>query len=124
MPARVVWGVLLQNGKEVSFISKSFSPVQISTYAQIEKEMAAIVFALERFHSFTYCNPNVEIFTDHKPLIAIHNKSLSSAPKRLQRMLLRLLKVFQQSALPFTFSFITNSPFRSPSFILSADHYM
>ena len=32
----------------------------------------------------------VTVQTDHKPLIAITKKALGAAPKRLQRMLLRL----------------------------------
>src|SRR6218665_2232041 len=44
---------------------------------------------MERFH--TYVNArHVTIETDQKPLIAIKKKPLSSAPRRLQRMLLRL----------------------------------
>ena len=45
---------------------------------------------MERFHTYVYANPQVTVETDHKPLIAISKKALSSAPKRLQRMLLRL----------------------------------
>ena len=61
-----------------------------SGWAQIEKELLAIVFAMERFHTYVYAQQNVVVETDHKPLIAISKKALSSAPKRLQRMLLRL----------------------------------
>ena len=58
-------------------------------YAQIEKELLAIVFGLERFHQFTYGVP-VWVESDHKPLEMITRKALHMAPKRLQRMLLRL----------------------------------
>jgi hypothetical protein len=58
-------------------------------YAQIEKEMLAIVFALQRFDTYVYAK-DVTVETDHKPLIAIVKKSLTAAPKRLQRMLLSL----------------------------------
>jgi len=61
------------------------------SYAQIEKEMLAIVFAMDRFHTYVY-GRHVTIETDHKPLITIVKKSLASAPKRLQRMLLRVQK--------------------------------
>ena len=60
-------------------------------YAQIEKEMLAIVFGVERFEQYVYGRP-VHVETDHKPLESIFKKSLISAPKRLQRMLLRLQK--------------------------------
>lgn len=62
-----------------------------TNYAQIEKEMLAIVFAVERFEQYTY-GRRVLVQTDHKPLECIYKKSLISAPKRLQRMLLRLQK--------------------------------
>ena len=45
---------------------------------------------LERFDTYVYFNSNVTVETDHKPLLAIHKKALAAAPKRLQRMLLRL----------------------------------
>ena len=60
-------------------------------YAQIEKELLAILFAVERFEQCVYGRP-VRIQTDHRPLESIFRKSLLSAPKRLQRMLLRLQK--------------------------------
>ena len=58
-------------------------------YAQIEKELLAIVFGCERFHQYIY-GKHVVIKTDHKPLEAIFLKSLSQAPSRLQRMMLHL----------------------------------
>ena len=44
---------------------------------------------MERLHSYVY-GRYITIETDHKPLITIVKKALTSAPKRLQRMLLRL----------------------------------
>jgi RNase H-like domain found in reverse transcriptase len=64
-------------------ILQDSGPVKQS-YAQIEKEMLAILFALERFHTYVYAMPNVRVETDHKPLMFIYKKALSSAPKRLQ----------------------------------------
>ena len=46
---------------------------------------------MERFEQCVY-GRRVEIETDHKPLESIFKKSLVSAPKRLQRMMLRLQK--------------------------------
>ena len=57
-------------------------------YAQIAKEMLPIVFAIERFEQCVYGRP-VKVESDHKQLESIFKKSLTSAPKRLQRMLLR-----------------------------------
>lgn len=61
-------------------------------YAQIEKECLAIVFACEHFDQYIFGCDIVTIHTDHKPLESIFKKSLLNAPKRLQRMLLRLQK--------------------------------
>ena len=58
-------------------------------YAQIEKELLAIVFACEKFHQFIY-RKQVDVETDHKPLVNIFKKSLNDCPMRLQRMLLCL----------------------------------
>ena len=60
-------------------------------YAQIEKELLSIVFGFQRYHTYLYARPDkVKVQTDHKPLLAITKKALGAAPKRLQRMLLRL----------------------------------
>jgi hypothetical protein len=82
--------VLLQDNRPVEYASHSLSSTEQS-YAQIEKELLAIVFGLERLHSYVY-GRHVIVETDHKPLLSIVKKPLTSAPKRLQRMLLRLQK--------------------------------
>ena len=58
-------------------------------YAQIEKELSAVVFASERFHQYIY-GKTVEVQSDHKQLENIPRNSLAKAPARLQKMLLRL----------------------------------
>ena len=58
-------------------------------YAQIEKELLAVVFAYERFHQYTY-GRDLTVQSDHKPHEAITNKPLACAPPRLQMMLLML----------------------------------
>ena len=58
-------------------------------YAQIEKEMLAIVFGTEKFHDYLYGKRFI-IETDHKPLQQIVSKSITKAPPRIQRFLLRL----------------------------------
>ncbi|XP_055492867.1 uncharacterized protein K02A2.6-like [Leucoraja erinacea] len=79
---------LTQKGKPVAFGSRALTPTERG-YAQIEKECLAIVFGMEKFHQYTY-GREVTVQSDHKPLENIHRKPLLSAPKRLQRMLLRL----------------------------------
>ena len=80
---------LLQAGQPVAYASRALTPAE-TRYAQIEKELLAIVFACEKFEEYIYARNNVHVETDHKPLESIVVKPLNSAPKRLQRMLLRL----------------------------------
>ena len=81
---------LLQQGHPIAYASRSLTPTE-AQYAQIEKELLAIVFGMEKFEGYTY-GRKVLVDTDHKPLESIMKKGLLSAPKRLQRMLLRLQK--------------------------------
>ena len=80
--------VLLQEGKPVAYASRALTDAE-TRYAQIEKELLAVVFGFERFNQYTYAR-HVEVETDHKPLEAITKKPLLMARPRLQRMLLRL----------------------------------
>ena len=49
----------------------------------------AQVFGVERNHHYVY-GRKVVLWSDHKPLEIISKKPLATAPKRLQRLLLRL----------------------------------
>ena len=80
---------ILQQGQPIAFASRALSKTE-QAYAQIEKECLAIVFGCERFKQYLLGRDLVHVETDHKPLEAIFKKSLLTAPKRLQRMLLRL----------------------------------
>ncbi len=82
--------VLLQNGKPVKFLSKALTATETG-YANIEHELLAVLFAIEKLHNYTFGRP-VTIHTDHKPLESIFVKPISLAPARLQRMLLHLAK--------------------------------
>ena len=82
---------LLQNGQPVAYTSRALTDAE-TRYAQIEKELLAIVFACERFEPYVYGRDEVHVESDHQPLESIFLKPLHSAPKRLQRMLLRLQK--------------------------------
>ena len=53
-------------------------------YVQMEKELQAIVFGVEKFESYLY-GRKFKVETDHRPLESIIKNSLLSAPKRLQR---------------------------------------
>ena len=82
---------LLQNGQPVAYASRALTSAE-TRYAQIEKELLAIVFACERFEAYIYGRDETTVQTDHKPLESIFKKPLNSTPKRLQRMMLRLQK--------------------------------
>lgn len=82
--------VLLQEEKPVAYASRALTETE-QRYAQIEKEMLAIVFGAERFHQYVY-GREVNVESDHKPLEVIMKKPLSSAPARIQRLLMRLQK--------------------------------
>ena len=79
---------LEQDSKPVAYASRALTTTE-GNYAQIRKELLAIVFGAERYYQFTYGRP-VMVESDHKPLETIFFKSLASAPKRLQKMLIRL----------------------------------
>ena len=81
---------LIQEGHPVVYASRSLTVAE-QHYAQIEKELLAIVFACERFNQFIY-GKQVTVESDHKPLEAIITKPLSQAPPRIQRLLIRLQK--------------------------------
>ena len=80
--------VLLQNQQPVAYASKPLTECQ-KRYAQIEKELLAILHGCEHFHQYIY-GRTVVVETNHKPLEAIVTKPRYRAPIRLQRMLLRL----------------------------------
>jgi hypothetical protein len=79
---------LMQNGQPVAYTSRALTPTE-TCYAQIEKELLAIVFACDRFEAYIYGRKEVNMESDDQMII---KKPLHSAPKRLQRMLLQLQK--------------------------------
>lgn len=81
---------LLQEKLPVCYASKSLTETQ-THYAQIEKEMLAVLFGLNKFHDYVY-GRHVTVETDHKPLIHIVSKTMDKCPARLQRILLQLQK--------------------------------
>ena len=61
---------LLQKGHPVAYASHSLTASEQNNnyyYAQIGKELMAMVFACEKFHCYVYGQP-VKIMTDHMPL--------------------------------------------------------
>ena len=79
---------ILQDGKPIAFASKSLTDTE-TRYMNIKRELLAIIFGCEKFHTYLYSRSFV-VESDHKPLEMICLKNLISTPVRLQRMLLRL----------------------------------
>ncbi|GFO18992.1 retrovirus-related pol polyprotein from [Plakobranchus ocellatus] len=79
---------LLQDGKPLGFTSRTLTVAE-RNYAQIEKELLAVIFGMKKFYHYIFARP-ARVFTDHKPLVSIANKPLSKAPKQLQSMFLNL----------------------------------
>ncbi|KAL1262289.1 hypothetical protein QQF64_007554 [Cirrhinus molitorella] len=85
-----VGAVILQNNCPIAFASKAFTETQ-KRWAQIEKELAAIVFGCEKFYQYTF-GRQFTVESDHKPSEMIMKKNLADTPLRLQKMLLKLQK--------------------------------
>ena len=79
---------IMQAGQPIAYASRALTEAE-TRYAQIEKELLAVTFGLERFHQYTY-GRKVIVQSDHKPLEIIAKKNMHQAPKRLQRLILRL----------------------------------
>ena len=85
-----VGAALMQNGHPIAYASRTLTETE-SRYAQIEKEMSAIVFDPEKFNHYTFGRRTV-VHSDHRPLESILKKPLLRAPKRLQETMIRLQK--------------------------------
>ena len=64
---------LLQEGQPLAYISCALTDTE-TRYAQIEKELLAVVYACERFHQYTF-GRQITVLTDHRPLEAIIKKN-------------------------------------------------
>jgi hypothetical protein len=73
------------------------------------------VFGCTRFDHFLHGRAKIEVLTDHKPLETTLAKSINTAPKRLQRMMLRLQKYhlevsYQKGSRMFISDHLSRSP--------------
>ena len=80
---------IIQDGGVVAYASRALTSTE-QKYAQIEKEMLAVVFGCTRFHKLLYGKDDVTIESDHQPLESLLKKPMSAAPLRIQRMRLKL----------------------------------
>ncbi|XP_060074979.1 uncharacterized protein K02A2.6-like [Ylistrum balloti] len=81
---------MMRNGKPVEYASRALTSCE-RKWAQIEKEALATLYGVERFNQYTY-GRKVIIENDHKPLESILKKPLSSAPRRLQDIIMKLYR--------------------------------
>ena len=70
-------------------ISRALTKTE-TRYAQIEKELLAIVFSYEKFHKYIYGKQDIKVDSDHKPLERIFQKELNDISLRMKRMRLKL----------------------------------
>ncbi len=80
--------VLLQHGRPVMYVARSLTEAE-KRYSTIEKELLAVVFALQRCHFYTFGRP-VKILTDHRSLLGLVGADLESMTPRLRRFTERL----------------------------------
>ena len=88
MPPKGLGAVLLQESKPVMYVSRALTETE-QRYSNIERELLATVFALNRLIYYTF-GRTITVQSDHQPLQSIWKKSTVSASPRLQRLLLRL----------------------------------
>ena len=79
---------LLQDNKPIAFTSKALTNAECR-YTNIEREMLAAVFGVERFCTYVY-GWSFTMESDHKPLESISRKNLTDMPAWLQCMMLCL----------------------------------
>ena len=79
----------IQDGAVIAYASRALTPTE-QRYAQIEKEMLAVVYGCTKFHKLAYGKDNLTVESDHKPLESLMKKPLAAAPMRIQRMRLKL----------------------------------
>lgn len=83
-----VGAVMLQNNRPLAYASATLTESQ-RHYAQIERELLAIVFGCLKFHQYLY-GSKVTVHTDHKPLVPLFKKPLNKIPPRLVRLMLKI----------------------------------
>ena len=82
----------------VAFASKTLTSAECN-YPNVECELLGVVFGVLHFKHLTFGN-EVNIITDHKPLVSLLKKSLAACSSRFSRLILKIvdcpLKVMYQ----------------------------
>lgn len=82
-----IGAVLSQDNKPITFLSRTLTTTE-EHYATNEKEMLAIIWALNSLRNFLYGSKKVNIYTDHQPLTyALSNKNNNHKMKRWKAIL-------------------------------------
>lgn len=77
--------------RPIGYASRSLSAAQ-RNYSQLEREALALVFGVQRFHSYLFGH-HFELITDHQPLLALlheHRPTSAQASARIRRWSLLL----------------------------------
>ena len=106
--------VLTQQGQPIAFASRTLTETE-QRYSQIEKECLGLVFGCMKFDQYLHGREFITALTDHKPLETILSKPINVAPKRLQRMMLRLQKyrikvMYKKGKLMYISDHLSRSP--------------
>ena len=73
----------------VAYASRSLTQTE-RKYCQLEREALAVVWGCEYFHLHIYGKLQVEVLTDHKPLLGLFGNPNAKLSARLERWALRL----------------------------------
>lgn len=72
----------LREEKPIAYALRTLADTE-TRYAQIEKELLAMVFVCSKFNDYIYGKP-MTLETDHQPLVTILKKPIHAASARLQ----------------------------------------
>ena len=85
--------VLLQKGQPVCYASRALAYIE-SRYAQIEKELLAIVWSCHKFDQYIYGREIVHVESDHEPLQAVFKKPIHQSPTETAKNAYGVTKLF------------------------------
>jgi len=88
---RAIGCCIFQSNKPVHYASRCLRDAEVN-FAQVEKEMFAIVFVCNKFNYLIYGQSSIKIYSDHQPLVSIMRKDIHKIPNyRLRRLRVKLL---------------------------------